>query len=185
MLVLYGDSIAHPPSFHGSERGQQDEQMLVVPQSHEQVKGDRDYAHLYQQGVCVCPCGPSIRELAFNLTPPNLLNKGIEHAQVWMVVPGKMPIVWEQLAFQDGHEDEGETTCTYNIGKGNDRKFALIAGAVQPRRVNQDGHEEQEDFFCEKSETKREGSQHEVGQATFAYEDQVKREQQPEGADII
>ena len=121
--------------------------MLVVPQSYEQVKGDRHDAHLHQQGVCMCPFEPTVRELAFCLTPLNLLNIGIEHAQVWMAVPGKMPIVWEQLTFQNGHQDEGDTTCKYNIGEGNDRKFALIPGAVQPRSVHQDGHEEQEDFF--------------------------------------
>src|SRR5260370_39308506 len=105
MLVRYGDSIAHPPSFKEPERRQQEEQMLVVPQSYEQVKGDRDEAHLHQQGVCICPFVPRIRELALYLTPLNLLNKGIEHAQVWMVVPGKMPTVLGQLVFQNGHED--------------------------------------------------------------------------------
>ena len=106
MLVLYGYSIAHLPTFKEPERRQQEEQLLVVPQSYEEVKGDRADTHLHQQAVCMCPFVPSVGELALCLTPLSLLNNGIEHAQVWVVVPGKMPTVWEQLAFQNGHEDE-------------------------------------------------------------------------------
>src|SRR6266516_4354469 len=147
MPVLYGYSIAHPPSFKEPERWQQDQQMPVVPQSYEHVKGDSDDAHLYQRAVCTCPLIPPVRKLALLLTPLSLLNKGIEHAQVWMVVPGKMPAIWEQLTFQNGHQDEDYTAGNYNIGEGNDGKFALIPGTVRPRSINQDGHEEQENFF--------------------------------------
>src|SRR5260221_9508050 len=128
MPVPYGYSASNAPSFKEPERGQQQEQMLVLPHTYEQVKGDRDEAHFHQQAVCMCPLVPGVRELALYLTPLNLLNKGIEHAQVWMVVPGKMPAVREQFAFQNGHEDEEKTASNYNIGEGYDGKFGLIPG---------------------------------------------------------
>src|SRR5258708_28552516 len=96
MLVLYGYSIAHPPSFKEPERRQQEEQLLVVPQSYEEVKGDRDDAHLHQQAVCMCPFVPSVGELALCLTPLSLLNNCIEHAKVWVVVRVTLPTDMER-----------------------------------------------------------------------------------------
>ena len=81
--------------------------MLVLPQTYEQVKGDRDETYFHQQAVCMYPFVPGVRELALCLTSLSLLNKGIEHTEVRMLVPGKTLAVREQLTFQNGQENEG------------------------------------------------------------------------------
>src|SRR2546430_15260511 len=103
---MWVSSRASPVSFQERERRRRDQQTPVLPQPYEQVKGDSDDAHLHQRAVRTGPFKPGIRQVALLLTPLSLLNKGIEHAQVGMVVPGKMPTIWEQLAFQSGHQDE-------------------------------------------------------------------------------
>ena len=64
-----------------------------------------------------------------------------------MLVPGKVPAIWEQFAFQDRHEYETKTDGKNDKDEGNESKCALEPRSVQPHHVNHDRDKNDHDFF--------------------------------------
>src|SRR6059058_3847571 len=99
--------------------------MLAAPPAIGQVKCRDDNAEHDKQRIVLDPGNPAFDEAAPGLAALGLTNKCIEYAQVIMCIPGEVPGVREQFAFQYCQQHEDRTEREDGIREGDKAKLAL------------------------------------------------------------
>src|SRR5579875_2056773 len=130
-----------------ADRQQGQHQVLAVPPAIDEVKCRNSNADRNKEWIVGNPVNPACNEAAAFLTAFDLSNKGVQDAQVRLIIPGQVPGIREQFIFQDGQQDKSRAERDNCVDEGNEAKFALKFRRVQPGRVNHARQRYQEHLF--------------------------------------
>src|SRR5579885_2418769 len=168
-----------------AERHQREQQQFTIPPAEDEVENSRRRAEDDEEHIGLRPRRQAADDVAaLALAASKLAEIGADHAQVRVRI-AREPAGGEQFALEDRHQHEHGADGDGDIGEGHQHELALEFRRVQPRGVDHHRQEQHKNLFREEGNAKANARQHDVEQAAIAYDQEVEREQQPEGADIV